>query len=494
MLSVSDDISKGYRPYKLENETDIVDAITKHKFYSTSIFKDGQRLRENFLEEYYIAFDIDSGWSIEEAKERLSDHWHVIAPTRNHQKIKHEGQPNEQPACDRFRVILKLTKPITDAQWHKATWLSLKQTLIPSCDDATKDTARCFYSSEETYSTNFRGTCIEPVEPKLKEVKPVRLVTDQIGDLCNSTLKLLQFGAEPGTRNQKVYNAASDMRDQGYTYDDALRLFYEANDRLGIWAPEEDDRFEGAIQNAYSVEGEFDKRLSPELGLKLETIDDIYKSKDTLKWTVDGLLSEGGLSLIAGMPKSGKSTIVRQLAKSISRGEKFLNRDVNKGRVLYLAIEEQREMLKSQLRKIGVNANDDILMHVGPINNPDVLSLIKDVILDVKPTLVIIDTIMLFLQIEDINNYSQVNPAFAGIRNIARETGAHIMGVHHQNKSMIRGTTSVMGSVGIHGAVDNLMIFDVIDENRHLTTSQRGGKPFTGQKLTYNAENDTYLL
>jgi len=483
VLSVSDNMSEGYEPI----DTDLKKAI-RTKNYSTGIFKDGKRSNENFIEEHYIAFDIDEGWSIEDATSHLFDYWHIIAPTRNHRKEKH-GKIE-----DRFRVIFKLSKPITDPLWHKSTWLYISGRLLKSFDPATKDVARCFYPSPYIHHFRDSGILIDPIEPKVKEVKPVEINPEGKGTLGNKSLNFLLNGAKPGTRNPTVYAVATDMRDQGYTYEEALTKLYETNDRLNVWTSDEADEFEGVVQNAFDADGTYEKRVEPSGGLDLQSIDQLYNCKDTLKWLVNGLMTCGGLSLICGMPKSGKSTLVRQLARSISRGEKFLGRQVIKGGVLYLAIEEQPEMLKEQLQKLGINRNDNIMMHVGPVNHPDRLELLKQTIEDVKPTLVIIDTIMLFLQLEDINNYSLVNPAFAGIRNIARSTGAHILGVHHQNKSMIRGTTSVMGSVGIHGAVDNLIMFDVIDNNRHITSSQRGGKPFTGNKLTYKPETDEYTL
>src|SRR5579884_1070485 len=53
------------------------------------------------------------------------------------------------------------------------------------------------------------------------------------------------------------------------------------------------------------------------------------------RWVVDGLLIAGGVSLFGGRPKSGKSTIVRTLLRSVVMGEPFLGRRTATGRVLY---------------------------------------------------------------------------------------------------------------------------------------------------------------
>jgi Mrp family chromosome partitioning ATPase len=43
-------------------------------------------------------------------------------------------------------------------------------------------------------------------------------------------------------------------------------------------------------------------------------------------WLVDGLLPTGGLSVLVGKPKAGKSTLARALAVAVARGEPWLGR------------------------------------------------------------------------------------------------------------------------------------------------------------------------
>lgn len=58
-----------------------------------------------------------------------------------------------------------------------------------------------------------------------------------------------------------------------------------------------------------------------------------------------------GLTFLIGKPKVGKSWLAMQLALSVMTGGKMLNRDVEKGRVLYLALEDNERRLQTRMRK-----------------------------------------------------------------------------------------------------------------------------------------------
>src|SRR5437899_415632 len=68
---------------------------------------------------------------------------------------------------------------------------------------------------------------------------------------------------------------------------------------------------------------------------------------------VDDLLLEAGLSMIAGKPKSGKSTLARQLAVAVANGHTFLGHDTKQGRVLYLSLEGPMEVVGDHFKRMG---------------------------------------------------------------------------------------------------------------------------------------------
>lgn len=67
-------------------------------------------------------------------------------------------------------------------------------------------------------------------------------------------------------------------------------------------------------------------------------------------WAVPDLLPVG-LTILAGKSKIGKSWLALQLAQSVATGGKAMNRDVVKGPVLYLALEDPPRRLAERMKK-----------------------------------------------------------------------------------------------------------------------------------------------
>ena len=61
-------------------------------------------------------------------------------------------------------------------------------------------------------------------------------------------------------------------------------------------------------------------------------------------WAVPELLPVG-LSILAGKPKLGKSWMALQIAQAVASGGRALNKQVEAGPVLYLALEDTAEFL-----------------------------------------------------------------------------------------------------------------------------------------------------
>ena len=100
-------------------------------------------------------------------------------------------------------------------------------------------------------------------------------------------------------------------------------------------------------------------------------------------YEMDGVLGggivTGSVILLAGDPGIGKSTLLLQLALSISK---------TKGDVLYISGEESEQQIKLRANRLTKSKNDNLLLL--SLNNSDA---IVDVIDKVKPKLVIIDSI-----------------------------------------------------------------------------------------------------
>ena len=482
-----------YRPVKMDTLRDLSETITKTN-WSCATFKDNYRTIDNFISAESIAIDIDGGVTVEEAARRVKDYSHIIAPSKSHQKEKVTKSGKSLGVADRYRVLFVLDQPITDVEDYYATWNELLN-LFPESDPACKDPSRLYYPSNDVLSVKTGGLKIKVKKAEQFKQEKKAIETSRRGQLSRDTLDFLMFGAPNGSRHARLYKAAVDAREQNYPQDEFLQLLYDANNKNGIWKDSEMSDVERTVSDGFSKDPKYAPREVKQPTFNFMPISDLLATKEKMTWVVKDLLSEGGLSLLVGPPKSGKSTLLRQLTKCVARGEKFLKRDVAQGRVLVLALEEQIEMLNSQYKTVGITKKDDILVHVGRINAQNPTEELESVCQELKPKLIIVDTLMLFCKTQNINDYGEMNQKLEFLRDLARKTKVHVICVHHQNKSRDNyGTATILGSAAIHGAVDCAMIFTAEGVRRSIISSQRGGRPFDGEELLYNKDIQQYEI
>ncbi len=209
--------------------------------------------------------------------------------------------------------------------------------------------------------------------------------------------------------------------------------------------------------------------------------DFLAEDPEIVSYALDNTLPLAGLSILGAKPKTGKTTFARNLALSQARGEAVLGRRTTRGPVVYLALEEKRGELQRQFKAMGAT-DEPILIHTGaaPVKSTEALrSLIEECV----PVLVIVDPLQDFAKIRDINDYSVVHSYLAPIRDVARETGAHIMLLHHNNKA-----DDLLGSTQLFGTVDTLLLMARRDDTRTIRSVQRYGEDIAETALTLDKE------
>lgn len=231
------------------------------------MYEGNYRKRENFLGAELIGLDFDSGLSLDEALVRFKNYWHVIGTTRSHQKEK-----DGKPACDRFRVILRLDQVVREYKDYEHTVrLLLKEN--PEADPAAKDAARQFFPCREIISENYEGIKLSLVAAPPKEDLP-QTVDGLKGALSKSTLEFLQFGAPKGERNQRLYKAARDFYQNGYTQDEFLAQSEHAFGLLNHTR----EKWEQTVESAFSKEPDY----APNLDEGLVEAAELVITPDTL--------------------------------------------------------------------------------------------------------------------------------------------------------------------------------------------------------------------
>jgi hypothetical protein len=215
-------------------------------------------------------------------------------------------------------------------------------------------------------------------------------------------------------------------------------------------------------------------------------------------WVVHGLVPAGGMALVAGKPKAGKSTLARAIALRVCRGEPVLGRDTLQGPVLYLGLEDPREAIKGHFRRMGAAPTDDVHVYLERVPEHAQAWLAAQ-LTKRDPVLVVIDTMQFFLGIAEINEYGQVVNALRSILELFRGRRAAVLIVHHAGKGERTGMDAVLGSTGITGTVDTTILVKrrADDQGRTITTQQRmhapGGEDMPETVLTLDDHTEPRL-
>lgn len=221
-------------------------------------------------------------------------------------------------------------------------------------------------------------------------------------------------------------------------------------------------------------------------GLALRHIRELLGEPDeAVEWLADGLLPAGGLSVLVGKPKAGKSTMARALAVAVARGEPWLGRVTSQGTVFYLALDrDPRRTLRQHFRELG--ATDDTPLYLFDGRVPaDVLPQLEAAAREHKPALVVVDVLQRIVRAGDLNDYGAMTLLLEPLLNLARDVGAHVMLLHHSPKQEAAfAGDAPLGSTAIAGTVDTVLLVRRREDYRTLTTVQRCGDDLTESVVT----------
>jgi KaiC/GvpD/RAD55 family RecA-like ATPase len=182
-----------------------------------------------------------------------------------------------------------------------------------------------------------------------------------------------------------------------------------------------------------------------------------------LSWLVKGVLIEGGLSAVFGAPGSTKTFLVLDMALHIAHGRDFFGHRVAAGGVVYVSGEGgagMRLRMKAWRQERNGSARVPFVMVPTSVNlfddNEGVEALISDIRAHAETMgqpcrLVVLDTLSRMIGSGDEDRAHDVNVIVQRADRIQRETGAHVLVVHHSGKDKDRG---MRGSNALLGAVD----------------------------------------
>lgn len=226
---------------------------------SGNAWRDGRRLKENFLYSDWavLDFDEDNEVNLEQAINNVFvDMIHIIGTTKSHQ-IEKKGQP----PCDRFRVLLPWKERIENSRVYR--WnMELLAKKYP-IDLKALDAAHYFFPCQEIKSISAEGYSLDvdpnvpmdfdsPIDPKeyrlyLEEKAKRFAITQRLPPWVEDFLdygKLIQK-----SRNVSCYVSALNLFECGYSFEEVVQALNRAPfDRTKKWHDKELNR---AVHSAY---------------------------------------------------------------------------------------------------------------------------------------------------------------------------------------------------------------------------------------------------
>lgn len=224
------------------------------------------------------------------------------------------------------------------------------------------------------------------------------------------------------------------------------------------------------------------------------TLNDLYNEpEEETAYVWDKTFPAGGFSIISAKPKVGKSTVLRNLAVAISRGESFLGRDTLKGKVLYLCLEEKRNEVRKHFQLMQAEG-DSIHIHTGsrPQTTLDAVVAMKEAIAAFQPVIVFIDPLSRVLRKVKFNDY-EIAYALEPFVDLARETNVHISALHHDGKGDRDGGDAILGSTALFGSVDCHLSMKKRQSGRTISSTQRYGEDLAETVIELDKETGLIL-
>jgi hypothetical protein len=209
------------------------------------------------------------------------------------------------------------------------------------------------------------------------------------------------------------------------------------------------------------------------------------------RWAVKGILPEG-LSILAGKPKHGKSWLALNIAVAVATGGIALgNVHVERGDVLYLALEDTPRRLQDRLRTILSGGQDvplDRLTIAREWKRLDRGGLsMLGAWLEEHPQcrLVVIDTFAKVKPTRRVNGslYDQDYADIEGLKALADKNSVAVVVVHHQRKMGADDPLdTVNATFGLTAAVDHVLVL-LRERGRHDAALYMRGRDIDEQEL-----------
>lgn len=260
-----------------------------------------------------------------------------------------------------------------------------------------------------------------------------------------------------GDRNSCITSYAGRLRTLNIPKGEAETILKAVN-HAHCSPPLDEKEITTIINSVYKYE-------SNQFEIKTLSYDELVGSKEPdLEFLIQDLLPLGCLILLAGKPKLGKSLLALLIAISVGIGKDLWNKKVKQGGVLFISTEDGVNRLK---KRVWVMLGDpkkyqaDIHFFSGDmiLTDKGVLEALRNKVLELQPRLIVLDPLINLFRGKELNSAEDMNTVLRPLQNLAKESGACVLVIHHARKSSGEDSIDVVqGSITISGVADGLLI------------------------------------
>jgi AAA domain len=199
-------------------------------------------------------------------------------------------------------------------------------------------------------------------------------------------------------------------------------------------------------------------------------------------YVVDGLLTQGGLSVLGAKPKVGKSSLSRCLAVSVAKGITFLGRETTKGDVILCSLEDPRSHVDNCLDVLGydlqIDSRIEIVERVSADREESVAAIREALTANPNCRLLIVDHLAKFLNLRDLSEYMPTMNGMRLLHDLARDfPRVHVLCLAHSKKVRCDDPfDGILGSTALRGEPDTNIVLMNEGGERVIVTETRVGR------------------
>lgn len=469
---------------------DIEDIIDEHPnsdiYMCPHGFTRARRVKENSVDPYLLYADLD-----EAHPEELT-----LRPT-----IAIESSPGryvgywvtDEPASEELNRRLAYSIGADISGWDRTQVLRVPGTKNYKYRQAPR--VLTMWINGPTYK-------VETLEHILPEVAGGPIEGDEVVELYKkyephlprwARKELINGNPRVGKRSEVLWKLQGALTEAGATRDEAFKL---------LWASPW-NKFKDRRGGEDQLRRELDKHLGTRIGGAPEEDkgwDPLPTSMDkverrNIEWLVPGLLARKEMTIVEGDPGLGKSYLVQVMAGLICDGKRipmFEYKPVE-GRVAYFDTENTADTVtKARLVENGVANLHNFFQGEEPfsIDDEERWAAVLDRLVELKPTLVVFDTINTYIGRADTHKSSETQQAMGWFKGIAQDLNCAVVVLRHLNKGTGKAIYRGQGSIAFTGAARIVATVGSVPDDDRLRavtcTKNNLSEPF--HPFTYSIE------